>query len=92
MELECGSSFTDLVMSGTESSAGNTLLHVSSQNGRKRVAKLLLRSGADLNAQNNNGPVLHFSFSYGFSDLGKYFISKGADDSILNKSGVLDLL
>ena len=81
--------FSDMVMSGTESTSGNTLLHISAQNGHKRVAKLLLRNGADLNSQNNNGQtVLHFAFAYGFEDLGNYFISKGADDSVLNKGGL----
>lgn len=36
---------------------GLTLLHVAAQNGNKRVAKLCLRRGADINKRNNNGQV-----------------------------------
>ncbi|CAM9903315.1 unnamed protein product, partial [Hapterophycus canaliculatus] len=34
---------------------GLTLLHVAAQNGNKRIAKLCLRKGADVNKRNNNG-------------------------------------
>lgn len=36
----------------TRDAAGNTLLLVSAQNGNKRIAKLCMRRGADVNAQN----------------------------------------
>ena len=36
----------------TRDAAGNTLLLVSAQNGNKRIAKLCMRRGADINAQN----------------------------------------
>lgn len=36
---------------------GLTLLHVAAQNGNKRIAKLCLRKGADVNKRNNNGQV-----------------------------------
>lgn len=38
---------------------GVTLLHVAAQNGNKRIAKLCLRKGADVNKRNNNGQVGH---------------------------------
>lgn len=64
---------------------GNTLLHIASQNGHKRLCKLFLRKGADLNVQNNSGlTCLHFAFGFGYNDLGEYLKSKGADDSIVN--------
>ena len=64
---------------------GNTLLMVSCQNGNKRIAKLCLRRGAELNKQNINGQgCLHYAFGYGFEDLGEYLIEKGADDSLKN--------
>lgn len=64
---------------------GNTLLMVACQNGNKRIAKLCLRRGAELNRQNINGQsCLHYSFGYGFEDLGEYLIDKGADDSLKN--------
>ena len=64
---------------------GNTLLHTCAQNGNKRIAKLCLRRGADINMQNLNGQsVLHYAFAYGFEDLAQYFMEKGADDSLVN--------
>jgi hypothetical protein len=69
--------------------AGNTLLHVTAQNGLKRVAKLLLRRGGTINKQNLAGQtVLHFAQSYAFSELFDYFMSKGADDSLVNADGL----
>lgn len=68
---------------------GNTLLMVSCQNGNKRMVKLCLRKGSDVNKQNTNGHTsLHYAFGYGFADLGAYLISKGADDTIANAEGL----
>lgn len=68
---------------------GNTLLMVSCQNGNKRIVKLCLRKGSDLNKQNTNGHTsLHYAFGYGFDDLGAYLISKGTDDTITNADGL----
>lgn len=69
--------------------AGNTLLHIAAQNGNKRMVKLCLRRGAQLNVQNLNGQTaLHFAFSYGYNEVGEYLVGKGADDSIRNKDGL----
>ena len=44
---------------------GNTILIVACQNGLKRIAKLALRRGADINARNYKGNTcLHFCFAY----------------------------
>ena len=68
---------------------GNTLLSICAQNGNKRIAKLCLRRGAEINSQNLNGQTpLHFAFAYNFEELGEYLISKGADDSITNADGL----
>lgn len=68
---------------------GNTLLHISSQNGNKRMVKLCLRFGADVDIKNNIGQTpLHFAFGYGYSELGEYLIDKGADDSLRNVYGL----
>jgi hypothetical protein len=68
---------------------GNTLLMVSCQNGNKRMVKLCLRKGSDMNKQNTNGHTcLHYAFGYGFHELGAYLISKGADDSVANAEGL----
>ncbi len=68
---------------------GNALIHVAAQNGNKKILKILLRHGAQLNAKNSNGQTpLHYCFAYGYKELGEYLISKGADDSICNKDGL----
>jgi len=57
--------------------------------GKKRVAKAVLRRGADLNAQNKQGNTcLHYCFAYGYSELGEYLKSKGACDDIPNNDGL----
>jgi ankyrin repeat protein len=68
---------------------GNTLLTIACQNGSKRVAKIVLRRGADINARNYRGNTpLHYCYHYGYGDsLGQYLMSKGADASIRNNSG-----
>ena len=54
---------------------GNSILCVACQNGHKRMAKIVLRRGADINVQNFLGNTpLHFCFQYGFAKLGAYLI------------------
>jgi hypothetical protein len=68
---------------------GNALLHVCGQNGNKRLIKLCLRRGANLDIQNLNGNTpLHFLFAYKHDDVGQYLIKKGADNSIKNRDGL----
>ena len=68
---------------------GNTLLHIVAQNGNKRLIKLCMRRGANLNQQNLTGQTaLHFAFGYGYTEAGEYLVKKGADDSIKNKDGL----
>jgi hypothetical protein len=68
---------------------GNTILAIACQNGLKKMAKLALRRGADINARNYKGNTpLHFCFTYGYGDtLGQYLISKGADPAVKNHQG-----
>jgi ankyrin repeat protein len=67
---------------------GNTLLHISCQNGSKLAVKACLRMGANVNVQNNKGfTPCHFAFLYGFKELAEYCISKGADDSLRAADG-----
>merc|ERR1712070_278307 len=69
-------------------SYGNTIFHIACQNGRKRIAKLAIKYGCDVNAQNMKGSTgLHFLFAYGYADMAEYFINKGADESITNGVG-----
>jgi hypothetical protein len=68
---------------------GNCLLHIAAQNGNRRLVKLCLRRGADINIQNLNGQTpLHFAFGFGFSDVGEYLVMKGGDDTIRNRDGL----
>ncbi len=73
----------------TSDSQGNTLLLVATQQGNKRLIKMLLRRGAKLNAQNGDGySVLHFCFQHGRHKLAEYLKSKGADDTLVNSEGI----
>ena len=69
---------------------GNTLLLVACQNGHKRIVKLVLREGADVNATNFQGnTALHFCYMYGFGDtLGAFLMQAAANDAIRNKRGL----
>ena len=61
---------------------------IAAQQNAKRIIKLLLRRGADIDAQNLQGnTALHFCFTYSFTELGEYLIAKGAADNILNAKG-----
>ena len=60
---------------------GNTILIIACQNGHKRIAKVALRRGADIDARNYQGhTALHYCLAYGYeTTLGAYLITKGAD-------------
>jgi len=67
---------------------GNQLFHVACQNGNKRIAKLAIKYGGDMDAQNFKGNTgLHFLFAYGFPEIAEYFIEKGAIENIPNEVG-----
>ena len=74
----------------TTDEQGNTLLILAAQQGSKRMCKLLLRRGANINRQNviTGNTVLHFCCLFSHDDLAKYLISKGADETILNADGL----
>jgi hypothetical protein len=84
----------DLLVSGKISpdvrdQYGNNILIVACQNGNKKMAKICLRFGANINAQNYKGnTALHYCFSYQYIPLGEYLISKGARDTIVNAFGL----
>lgn len=78
-----------LPMNYVDKTSGNSILMVCCQNGNKRMAKLCLRRGCHINLKNFNGQTcLHFAFGYGFDDLGRYLVSKGADESLTNAEGL----
>lgn len=65
-----------------------TLLLVCAMNGQKRLAKLLLRNKADINAVNDDGnSALHLTFALNYRELGDYLITKGAHEHIRNNKG-----
>ena len=67
----------------------NTALMVACQNGLRKMAKLFVRMGADVNAINNRGnTALHYCFAYEYRELGEFLISCGADDCIINRAGL----
>jgi ankyrin repeat protein len=53
------------------------MLTYAAQNGNKRIAKICLRRGCKINAQNFRGQTaLHYCYSFGYSELGEYLESK----------------
>lgn len=69
-------------------SFGNTLFHVACQNGNKRIAKLAIKYGGNMDAQNGKGNTgLHFLFAYGYPEVAEYFAEKGASEHIVNEAG-----
>ncbi|EKX34207.1 hypothetical protein GUITHDRAFT_119624 [Guillardia theta CCMP2712] len=57
---------------------GNTVLIIAAQNGNKRITKICLRRGANINAQNFRGQTsLHYCYAFGYMELGSYLESKG---------------
>ena len=65
---------------------GNNLLHIAAQNNNKRAVKFCLLSGCDINSQNRNtgDTALHYCFSFDYTVLAEYLISKGANTGIQN--------
>lgn len=68
---------------------GNTILIIGAQNGNKRIVKMALRYGGQINMFNNMGnTALHFTNEYLYSDLSEYLIKKGANPEIKNLKGI----
>uniref|UniRef100_A0A7S4L0K1 Uncharacterized protein n=1 Tax=Guillardia theta TaxID=55529 RepID=A0A7S4L0K1_GUITH len=68
---------------------GNTVLIIAAQNGNKRITKICLRRGANINAQNFRGQTsLHYCYAFGYMELGSYLESKGANPKIRNEFGL----
>ncbi len=67
---------------------GNTILIIGAQNGNKRIVKISLRYGAQINMFNNMGnTALHFTNEYQFFSLSEYLIKKGSNPSAKNLRG-----
>ena len=56
-------------------------LHIASANGHKAVAELLISSGADLNAKDNNDGwiPLHYAAQKGHKEIAELLIANGVD-------------
>jgi len=68
---------------------GNSVLAVATQNNRKRIVKALVRAGADLDAQNEQGQTaMHFAHAYGYRELAEYLVRKGANPMVVNRHGL----
>ena len=67
---------------------GNRCLHIAAQNGHFDLCKVLIRKGADVNAQNAGGQTaLHMATTYEFEEVITLLLSKGADGAIKNEEG-----
>jgi len=82
-----------LVMKGVPIDArdenGNTALIIACQNGQGRCVKLLVRSGADPNAQNKIGnSALHFSVHFRFDAISDFLQRHGGLTTLQNLDGV----
>jgi hypothetical protein len=69
---------------------GNTLLLVAAQNGRQKLAQVLIRKGANPNHQNAIGnTAMHYAMAYRFHDMATWLVDPekgGASDAILNEN------
>ena len=71
-------------------SHGNTLMLLAAQNGALKIAKLLLKKGANANHQNKQGQcALHYAMEYNYFDMGTWLADgengAGADDTLENQ-------
>uniref|UniRef100_A0A7S3DEF4 Uncharacterized protein n=1 Tax=Palpitomonas bilix TaxID=652834 RepID=A0A7S3DEF4_9EUKA len=68
---------------------GNKLIHASCHAGNKKILKILLRRGADINSVNDlKQTPLHFAIGLNYKSLSEYLIRKGADLTIRNIYGL----
>ena len=74
----------------TQDESGNTLLFVAIRYGKIDIIDFLIHRHANLNIRNVKGnTALHFAIAYDPQGLiVEYLIDKGADDSLVNNSGL----
>ena len=73
----------------TRDQHGNTLFILACQQGSKKLAKILLRRGAYMNAQNHSGnTALHYLNEYNHTNLTEWLMRKGVDDTLRNNEGL----
>ena len=68
---------------------GNTLLLVAAQSGYLGLLQLLLKRGAEVNAQNKLGNTpLHYSMHFKHEECTQVLLKRGADDLVVNGEGL----
>ena len=81
--------FMDGLNPDSKDEHGNTILIIAAQNNNKRIIKIALRYGAQINMQNMMGnTALHFAKEYKYDSIYEYLIKKGADTEIKNLRGM----
>ncbi|CAL1291481.1 unnamed protein product [Larinioides sclopetarius] len=71
---------------------GSTALHFAAKEGRTDTVKFLLKTGADINAQDGNGDsALHLSASKNKKEVVQLLLERKADILIKNKTGTVPL-
>lgn len=67
---------------------GNTLLLTAVGAGSGRVAKFLLKKGADVNCVNGKkNSALHFASRFGFTKIADWLVHNGANKLLVNDDG-----
>mmetsp|Transcript_3085 Transcript_3085/g.10753 ORF Transcript_3085/g.10753 Transcript_3085/m.10753 type:complete len:172 (-) Transcript_3085:814-1329(-) len=66
----------------------NSPLHIAAQNGHLALVQMLLKKGADVNAQNAQGQTaMHMAVSYDLDPVVACLTAAGADGELTNKHG-----
>ncbi len=82
--------YPTLIDAVDESNKNNTMLHIACSNGYARLAKVLIKSGANVDAVNTDGNTpLHLCYQYGRHALISILIAAGANENARNKKDEL---
>jgi len=77
-------------LDGKDPFGGSTALITASVFGKTEVAKALIKAGADLNLQNNDGATaLHVAAFFGRKEIVETLLVHGADKNVRNSRGEL---
>ena len=68
---------------------GNSPLHIAAQNGKRKISRILISHGFNVNAQNCKGQTpLHYAITYNYTAVVDLLIAMGAKRGILNAFGL----